>query len=224
MIEQIVIGGINLFDKELFSILLRKARGKMRQYEFANACGLSKATLSAYVNKHEDTPPRPNTLEKIAAVALGSVSRTELFNACGYIDRVNDREIIPNNIKIIRNNASFKELHQRIINFYQNKDLDSLLTPDILRDIENGVINPSVSMIGIIAKFAHVDVEFFYKENTTDDYIKAQKAYNDNSKYQADYITMKKLSDIGLLEPISLILNDDNKIKKLKLFLSEFMN
>ena len=67
-----------------FAELLKKAKGKRKQYQFAADIGMSKTYLNKYLVEKADKPLTPSTIRKIAAASTESVSFKELLRSSGY--------------------------------------------------------------------------------------------------------------------------------------------
>ena len=73
------------YDKNAYAELLRKAMGSGRsQRDFAKDAGISIPHMNKMLNGRFDAAPNKSTLRKIAKVAQGGVTFTELLKVCGY--------------------------------------------------------------------------------------------------------------------------------------------
>lgn len=75
-----------IFNKDLFSTLLNKARGKRSINQFANETGVSAAHISRFSRCLLNAPPSPETISKLSSKAHGGVSYKDLMVAAGHID------------------------------------------------------------------------------------------------------------------------------------------
>ena len=72
------------YNMDLFVELLKKAQGKRKQKEFAEAIGMNKTYLNMFFNKKVYQPPTPKFLKKIAAASEDRVSYEEFLESAGY--------------------------------------------------------------------------------------------------------------------------------------------
>ena len=80
-----------MFDKNKFALLLRKAKGPERSLnQYAIDSGVSSAHISRLMRGLLDTPPTPQTIEKLAEFAYGGVTYEQFMEAAGYGSRVKE--------------------------------------------------------------------------------------------------------------------------------------
>lgn len=72
------------YNKEAFTELLNKAKGKRSQTEFAKDCDVSVAYMCKFLNQKFEHSPNPSTIKKIAACADNGVTLVELLDLAGY--------------------------------------------------------------------------------------------------------------------------------------------
>ncbi|MDD6794391.1 MAG: hypothetical protein PUE01_03110 [Clostridiaceae bacterium] len=73
-----------MFNPELLSKIISKAKGDRTLTEFAKECKISTGNLSKIVNKVSGQAPYPATLKKIADHAYNNVTFFDLMDASGY--------------------------------------------------------------------------------------------------------------------------------------------
>ena len=74
-----------MFNKNKFALLLRKAKGPERSLnQYAIDSGVSSAHISRLMRGLLDTPPTPQTIEKLAEFAYGGVTYEQFMEAAGY--------------------------------------------------------------------------------------------------------------------------------------------
>lgn len=74
-----------MIDKNKFALLLRKAKGPERSLnQYAIDSGVSSAHISRLLRGLLDTPPTPQTIEKLAEHAFGGVTYEQFMEAAGY--------------------------------------------------------------------------------------------------------------------------------------------
>lgn len=92
-----------MFDKKAFSEILKKIYSSYKnQREFANALNFNRAHLFEYMNGKVDSPPKPQSLEKIAEGSNGITTYDELMEICGYKKMINGYNLlITGNLKYL---------------------------------------------------------------------------------------------------------------------------
>lgn len=81
------------FDKEMFAELLDKAKGDRSINNYAKECGISPAHISRLLRAMIETPPSPETIEKLTRYAYNSVSYIDLMKAAGHIPLDNNEDL-----------------------------------------------------------------------------------------------------------------------------------
>lgn len=79
---------IGYFDKKAFAKLLTLALGKRSINQYERDSGVSAAHISRLMRELVDTPPSPQTIEKLSAKAHNEVSYEDLMKAAGYLSTV----------------------------------------------------------------------------------------------------------------------------------------
>ncbi len=74
------------FNAVLFADVLNRAIGHRSLLSFAQESGISYAHICKYRKAHFNTPPTPNLIERISAVADNGISKDDLYRAAGYDD------------------------------------------------------------------------------------------------------------------------------------------
>ena len=75
-----------VFNKEMFAVLLDRAKGDRSINQYANETGVSAAHISRFLREMIDAPPTPETISKFAQRAGGDVSYADMMIAAGYIN------------------------------------------------------------------------------------------------------------------------------------------
>lgn len=78
------------FDKSNFAYLLKRALGRRSINEYASASGISAAHISRLMRGLLDSPPTPQTIEKLAKYAHGGVTYDQFMEAAGYGARIKE--------------------------------------------------------------------------------------------------------------------------------------
>lgn len=74
-----------MFNKTKFALLLKRAKGAERSInQYAIDSGISAAHISRLMRGLLDTPPTPQTIEKLAEFAYGGVTYEQFMEAAGY--------------------------------------------------------------------------------------------------------------------------------------------
>lgn len=74
-----------MFNKTKFALLLKQAKGAERSInQYAIDSGISAAHISRLMRGLLDTPPTPQTIEKLAEFAYGGVTYEQFMEAAGY--------------------------------------------------------------------------------------------------------------------------------------------
>ncbi|MEA4924926.1 MAG: helix-turn-helix transcriptional regulator [Syntrophomonadaceae bacterium] len=74
------------FDREKFAQLLQTAQGERSLNKYALESGVTSAHISRLLRCRLDSPPSPQTLEKLAACAHNEVSYEDFMIAAGYLN------------------------------------------------------------------------------------------------------------------------------------------
>jgi len=74
---------MNMFDKEKWAAILKKAQGDLSLNKFAQLTGVNKASLSNYINCISQHRPEFKTIEKLND-ACPDISITQFLLAAGY--------------------------------------------------------------------------------------------------------------------------------------------
>jgi SOS regulatory protein LexA len=74
-----------IFDKKKFAEQLEMAKGNRSINEYARECGISAAHISRLLRQMIDTPPSPETIEKLAEKAYNGITYYQLMQSAGYI-------------------------------------------------------------------------------------------------------------------------------------------
>jgi transcriptional regulator with XRE-family HTH domain len=138
-----------------FGINLKKLRenNNLSQKELAKIFGISRSAIAAYEAQKRE--PKFELLIRMADYF--DVSLDYLLGR-SQDDNGKTREIIKKNIKRILNNMSVSELTREIGN-----KTGILISIDKLESILNGYSVPDVLTLKILAMYAGVEVEHFYK-------------------------------------------------------------
>ncbi|MGI6777604.1 MAG: helix-turn-helix domain-containing protein [Acetivibrionales bacterium] len=144
-----------------FSKALRKLREqkKLTQKDVAKHIGITRQAIAFYeLGKRE---PDYNTLKRLADYF--GVSIDYLLGRAS--NDVKSTQRIGMNIKLIRGNLTFKELSDNI-----NKKTGSSIQPEMLELYEKGERTPFAGTIKVLAMYANVSDDFFYRHNTIESY------------------------------------------------------
>lgn len=76
---------IGYFNKKAFAELLSLALGKRSINQYERDSGVSAAHISRLMRELVDTPPSPQTIEKLSAKAHNGISYEDLMKAAGYL-------------------------------------------------------------------------------------------------------------------------------------------
>lgn len=119
-----------MFDKNKFSLLLKRiSETYNNQRDFSKKSGINRTYLSQYINMKLDQPPKPDTLKKLANSSNGIISYDELMQICGYIDNVENKELLNLYNQLI-------DLEQNYVNTTDNLTLDeSKIVHDLFKQI-----------------------------------------------------------------------------------------
>lgn len=74
-----------MFDKKKFREVLRIARGKRDNQQYADESGVSRTYISNYMNLKRESPPSVEVLKMLASAAHNGVSFQDFMVAAGYI-------------------------------------------------------------------------------------------------------------------------------------------
>lgn len=79
-----------MFNKEKFGQVLSLAKGDRTIMQFANDSGVSRTYISDLLKGKRVTPPSPEILEKISAVASNGINYSILMEVAGHITLTED--------------------------------------------------------------------------------------------------------------------------------------
>jgi len=210
-----------MFDKKQFALLLKKAIGNNSIRNFASQANIDRSHLSKHLNKKFPTPYQPEKLQRIADASEGRVTYEELMMASGYIK--NENEILLQNIKLIIGNMSYEEFSKDVGKRLNDDRFTESYSPSYLNDIFTGRIKIEPMRVLSLANYAGVDETFFYKENTSEDLMLAQRQYKEKierynklhsiaNKY---YISVNELQENGYDMNKYIVLFEKDNIKYL---------
>lgn len=191
---------INMIGKTLKE--LRESR-KLNQKELAKILGLKHQTISAY--ESDSREPDFQMLNKIA----------DFFSVT--IDYLFGRELTfyPENINLIKGNMSYKQLSKDIANKLNNPLYEEIFNENYLKDLAENEIIPRPERLLSLAKYAEVDVNFFYKNNNELTYTQAKKDHEENHDNQNN-LNNYKCSCLHLDEKLKEFISDPNNSKYIK--------
>ncbi|MDP4183030.1 MAG: helix-turn-helix transcriptional regulator [Bacillota bacterium] len=189
--------------------------------EFSEKCGLS----HTYIKNLEETDPRTGkeivpTVESLDKIARAlNMSLEELLKEIGYIKKDASVKFEASNLKMIRENKSYKSITDDIA-----AKTGRIIDPSVYEDIEKGNDdNPSPILVDILANYIGVERSFFYRKNTSDDLRRAlisepYRIYDDRKKGPLDHINNEELKEF-ISNPENtdyLLLAKELKSKKIK--------
>lgn len=182
---------------------------KLSLREFADMCNVS----HSYIKNLEDGDPRTGKditptleyLERIAPV-LG-MTLEDLLKEIGYIQDT-DNSFYPLNLKLIREDKSYEDICKEIEDKTGVK-----IEASVYEAVEKGTNIKQLSplFIDVLAKFAGVDRNFFYRKNTPSALEFARKI----SPYQ--YFQPKSEAFLQISEDIAEFVSNPENIEYLKL-------
>lgn len=73
------------FNKEIFAVLLEKAKGNKSINEYSRETGVSTAYISKLLRQLNDKPPSPEIISKLAFFASNDITYKQLMVASGHI-------------------------------------------------------------------------------------------------------------------------------------------
>lgn len=76
---------IGYFNKKAFAELLRLALGRRSINQYERDSGVSAAHISRLMRELVDTPPSPQTIEKLSSKAHNGITYEDLMKAAGYL-------------------------------------------------------------------------------------------------------------------------------------------
>lgn len=160
-----------------FSENIRKLRKKnsILQKDLSTQIGVTRQAIAAYESGIRE--PSFDVLIKIAD--FFGVSVDYLLGRTKSVEY--ELYVIGNNIKIIRNNLDYKTFADNI-----GKKTGILVYPELIEKYENFERCPTKTFIKILAYYACVSVDFFYRNNSYDD-ILLEKKLNKNELNQEIY-------------------------------------
>lgn len=84
-----------MFDKQLFSELLEKAKGERSINQYGQQCDVDPGYISRLLRGLRDQPPSADIIRKLGTKARGGITIEQLMAAAGYIDEPqnNPREL-----------------------------------------------------------------------------------------------------------------------------------
>ena len=135
-----------MFDKNKFSILIKEILSNYdNQREFAKYNKISRSFISGYMNLKNEKPPKPETLQKLADASKGSVTYSELMQACGYSDYIID-DFFDGSIQNIGNKVPIIDT----IKYDENKKI-YITIPTQKYAYTNIEINPDKEYVAIVS-------------------------------------------------------------------------
>jgi len=153
---------------------LRKLLGEtgLKQKEAAKLLNMKVTTFSGYVNDYREADIDVlTTLADFFGVSLDYLTgRTDqrLTPIRGFIGK---------NIDIVKGKMSYKELSIDIGKKLNNQTYSKMLNPTCLEDLANGTVKPTSNYVRLLAQYAGVMKDFFYRNNTYADYCQAQQEF-----------------------------------------------
>lgn len=132
------------FDKEKFASLLLQAKGERSINRFGEEVDVSPAHISRLSRGKIDTPPSPETINKLSQGARNDVTYNELMLAAGHISMSSDStdsvdEIIKPNLELEKAFAQIivSELFQKDYEWTMEKSRGNGYNPDITIRLKN---------------------------------------------------------------------------------------
>jgi len=122
------------FDKSTFAILLENAKGDRSINQYANIADVSAAHISRLLRKLINTPPSPDTINKLSSVAANGVTYSDFMIAAGHIDDMTQENFTEN--KIVQTKESLKKFFQVIISDIYTRDFEWSLKKDTSSPID----------------------------------------------------------------------------------------
>ncbi|HOQ37856.1 MAG TPA: helix-turn-helix transcriptional regulator [Acetivibrio sp.] len=188
-----------------FAAMLKQLREekKLSQKDIANFLGITRQAVASYeLAKRE---PDYDVLKKLADYFNVSIDYLLGRSSC----RDPDAFTIGKNIDLIRGSLTYKELSEDISN-----KLGALIFPDMLELYAKGERVPFAGTIKILAKYAQVRDDFFYRPNSPESYKKERELYKlevSQQKITETYNQTSSLMDFIKDDGIrNWILNHDN--------------
>lgn len=130
--EVILMEKENTFNKQIFAILLDKAKGDRSINQYANETDISAAHISRFLRQMIDTSPTPETISKFAEKAANGVTYKDFMIAAGHIaeDGNNVEEDSPRSrLEDIRRTE--QEMFQIVLGYLMNSEYKwSMEKPD----------------------------------------------------------------------------------------------
>lgn len=168
------------FNRDEFSLMLEKAKGKERSInKYGDDCGISPTHISRLIRGIVDTAPSPDTLQKFASAAYNGVSYNDLMKAAGHID---SGVFFSENMNLIKGDLSWNELSKSIIEKYDNPVFESKFGPKQLEKIAKGELTlDDYILIDLLAMYSGVDHDVLCRPNTTEEFLKAKQDYKNKN-------------------------------------------
>jgi len=129
------------FDLVTFAILLEKAKGDRSINQYANSVDVSAAHISRLLRKLVNSPPSPDTINKLSGGASNGVTYSELMFAAGHIDDKTEKIFTENKRALIKENEKkffqiiLSDLYTRDFEWNLNKTINGPV--DLMLEISN---------------------------------------------------------------------------------------
>ncbi len=167
----IVSGGDYVFDGN--KLKQKRLDKGLTQEELGKMLNKTKNNISQYESGKRQ--PDTNTLKSFA----------EIFNcSIDYLLGLSDSkkdivlgEFVPTNIQLIKGSMSWEEMSTNIGLKMNNQNFTEHYTSKYLQRLSLGKDTPTASEIYLLSKYAEVDKDFFFRNNTEEDLIYFRKLY-----------------------------------------------
>ena len=120
-----------MFNKKSFSNVIQN----ILQYyenstEFSETANVNRTYISKYINEKLDNPPTPKILKRIADSSKGTVTYAQLMEICGYLEKIDVKDIKKQQFLFRKNQFTKLELTDseinEILNFFIEGDYNKL--------------------------------------------------------------------------------------------------
>lgn len=150
---------------------------KIKQKELGEMFNLTKTAICLY-EKNKRFPDQA-VLKELAKYFCVSVDYLlGISDVRNYRDDAPPKVFVKENIDLVRGSKSFEEMSSEIIEKFHKPGLKKYFSPGYLESLAKGRETPSYQRLETLSRYAGVDIEFFYRENTADDLIIARENYN----------------------------------------------
>jgi transcriptional regulator with XRE-family HTH domain len=169
-----------------FATILKSLRkeNNLTQDEIAKKIGLTRQSIAAY----EKGIREPNFKLLIKIADFFDVSVDYLF--CRVKSSEKDVYTIGKNIKIIRDSKSYGDFARDIGN-----KTGVYISPERLSLYETFKLKPKRGELLLLSKYSDIEIDFFYKNNTKESYLKCKKYKIKNiPKFNFDNVDFEELN------------------------------